>query len=402
MKLGVYDAIRIFFICMFRIMHEMVKEAVSVKGKKHSFKWYMAVVLASCSAFYYAGTSYAEESRASSFGVYQVNIETISEGDNLKFEYPVVTGIDGFDQNIVDAVNQHFYEEAVNMMAEEGENLRNAAEELKEYNPEAAAVVCAEVTCESVYLDGDILSVEQFYYSYYGGVHGYNYPFGTTYDLRTGGELTMGGILGCDETTAQNAVVEAYRKDIIGKVENITEEDIRGCFDLMEYWVQPEGMYVNIAPYNVASYAAGQQQAIVTPEILSAVQNGTTEAEMITVINGIQAPASDFILPYSSIRTITDEDLKKLEGASVEEEHYRSQLAINEILARYGYVFHPENGGASKEAYDQFNGKTWYEQAKACCPSDSANEMLYTYLSSIELDNVNIICEWQKVHNCYY
>ncbi|MCI6869035.1 MAG: YARHG domain-containing protein, partial [Lachnospiraceae bacterium] len=172
--------------------------------------------------------------------------------------------------------------------------------------------------------------------------------------------------------------------------------------DLMEYWVQPDGMYVNIAPYNVASYAAGQQQAIVTPEILTAVQNGTTEDEMITVINGLQAPASDFILPYSSVRSITDDDLKKLEGASVEEEHYRSQLAINEILARYGYVFHPENGGASKEAYDQFQGKSWYEQAKAYCPSESANEMLYTYLSNIELANVNRICEWQKVHNCYY
>ena len=68
-----------------------------MKGKKHSFKWYMAVVLASCSAFYFAGISYAEESQKASFGVYQVNIETISDGDNLKFEYPVVTGIDGFD-----------------------------------------------------------------------------------------------------------------------------------------------------------------------------------------------------------------------------------------------------------------------------------------------------------------
>ena len=123
---------------------------------------------------------------------------------------------------------------------------------------------------------------------------------------------------------------------------------------------------------------------------------------MITVVNGIQAPASDFIFPYSSTQTLTDSDLTKLEGSSVEEEHYKSQLAINEILARYGYVFHPENGGASKEAYDQFNGKSWYEQAKPYCPSDSANDMLYTYISSTELNNIDIICEWQKVHNCYY
>ena len=37
MKLGVYDAIRIFFICMFRIMRETVKEAMDVKGKKTFF-----------------------------------------------------------------------------------------------------------------------------------------------------------------------------------------------------------------------------------------------------------------------------------------------------------------------------------------------------------------------------
>ena len=364
-------------------------------------------------------------------GVFQASVSTIQEGEHTSFDYPVLTGIDGFDQSIVDAINQYFYNDAYSTAVEEAQSLAEMEEEVREYNPEAAQYLTSEAKCSSIYIDGEIYSVVLDYYTYTGGAHGYSFPDGTTFNLRTGEELTMGGILGCDEATAQEAVVEAYRKEIIGQVENITEESIRSCFDVMSFWKQAEGMYVNISPYNVASYAAGHQTAVVTPEILEAVKNGAagngdaaqangaagngdaaagngadaagaSAAATITVAGGIAAPESDFIFPFSSERLLTDADLTKLEGADVEEEHYRSQLAINEILARYGYVFHPENGGASKEAYDQFNGKDWYEQAKAYCPSDSANEMLYTYITATELDNINIICEWQKVHNCYY
>ncbi len=358
--------------------------------------------------FWSGNTVRAEESFS---GIFQASVSTITQGDYVKIEYPVLTGIDGFDQSVVDKINHHFYDEASQRAQEEAENMNEMAADVREYNPEAASHLTYEMTCGSLFIDGEIFSVRQDYYSYTGGAHGYGFPMGTTFNLRTGEELTMGGILGCDEATAQEAVVKAYWKEIIGQVEDVTEEDIRSCFDIMEYWAQAEGMYVNIAPYYIAAYAAGQQTALVTPEIVAAVSGNSslsggilseTPVEMITVVNGIQAPASDFIFPYSSTQTLTDADLTKLEGASVEEEHYRSQLAINEILARYGYVFHPENGGAAKEAYDQFNGKEWYEQAKPYCPSDSANEMLYTYITSTELNNIDIICEWQKLHDCYY
>ena len=399
--------------------------------------------------FWSGNTVRAEESFS---GIFQASVSTITQGDYVKIEYPVLTGIDGFDQSVVDKINHHFYDEASQRAQEEAENMNEMAADVREYNPEAASHLTYEMTCGSLFIDGEIFSVRQDYYSYTGGAHGYGFPMGTTFNLRTGEELTMGGILGCDEATAQEAVGEAYWKEIIGQVEDVTEEDIRSCFDIMEYWAQAEGMYVNIAPYYIAAYAAGQQTALVTPEIVAAVSSGRSSGngtgfengadsgnsavsgsesgaqgisldapgvesgaiidsaagaaempvEMITVVNGIQAPASDFIFPYSSTQTLTDADLTKLEGSSVEEEHYKSQLAINEILARYGYVFHPENGGASKEAYDQFNGKEWYEQAKPYCPSDSANDMLYTYITSTELNNIDIICEWQKLHDCYY
>lgn len=378
-------------------------------GEKKRKRRMTAIIAASficisemAAGFWSGNTVQAEEAFS---GIFQASVSTITQGDYVKIEYPVLTGIDGFDQSVVDKINRHFYDEASQRAQEEAENMNEMAADVQEYNPEAASYLTYEMTCGSLFIDGEIFSVRQDYYSYAGGAHGYGFPMGTTFNLRTGEKLTMGGILGCDEATAQEAVVKAYWKEIIGQVEDVTEEDIRSCFDIMEYWAQAEGMYVNIAPYYIAAYAAGQQTALVTPEIVAEVSSGTssgTPVEMITVVNGIQAPASDFIFPYSSTQTLTDADLTKLEGASVEEEHYRSQLAINEILARYGYVFHPENGGASKEAYDQFNGKEWYEQAKPYCPSDSANDMLYTYITSTELNNIDIICEWQKVHNCYY
>lgn len=382
--------------------------------------------------------AYAEETVQAALtafaGVFQAETQTEVSGDFVRFEYPVLRGIDGFDQEVVDSINSHFREEAVSTAKSEAENLEEIRQEILEFNPEAANSLVYEVTCDSIYLDEAIFSVMQFHYTYSGGAHGYSFPIGTSFDLRTGEELSMAELLGCDEATAQEAVVEAYREHIIGQVENITEESIRDNFDIMEYWKTADGMYVNIAPYNVASYAAGQQQALVTPEIVSRVSggasadgqdsvsagsstdgrssisvNGSTageaasaSGESITVIGGIQAPASDFIFPHSSTSLLTDDDLMKLQAETVEERHYLSQLAINEILARYGYAFSEAQGGAAKEAYDQFEGKEWYEQAKPYCPSASANEMLYTYISDTELENVDIICEWQKENGCYY
>lgn len=207
--------------------------------------------------------AYAQESAQTAFaGVFQAETQTETCGDFVKYEYPVLRGIDAFDQAVVDSINSHFREEAVSIARSEAENLEASRQEILEYNPDAANSLAYEVTCDSLYLDSGIFSVMQFHYTYSGGAHGYSFPVGTSFDLSTGEELSMAELLGCDEATAQEAVVEAYREHIIGQVENITEESIRDSFDIMEYWKTADGMYVNIAPYNVASYAAGQQQAL--------------------------------------------------------------------------------------------------------------------------------------------
>lgn len=124
-------------------------------------------------------------------------------------------------------------------------------------------------------------------------------------------------------------------------------------------------------------------------------------ASTVEVYYGLTASTEDFIFPYSSTLVLTDADLTILEADTVDEEHYRSQLAINEILARYGYPFDPEKSETSKDAYDQFAGLDWYEAAKAQCPYSKGAEVLAN-MNSVEKQNVSILNEWQKAHGCYY
>lgn len=364
-----------------------------------------ALMMGSC-----FGTSLAEaEEDTPVSGVYTVAIEKM-EAQYASAEYPVVTGVEGYSQESLDTINAYFKEQAEQAIAEQEPLLEETLEELKEIGSDSQ--VGYEITCDHIYLDGDLLSVMQYSFGYWGGAHGYGYRIGHSFDLASGAELSMGELLGCDEATAQERVVNAYRQDIIGQVDMITEDAIWNAFGDMAYWRIEEGMVVDIPQDVVACYAAGPQTVLVPLDgsaggsysrIMEGLETENEDADdTITVINGIQADASDFIFPYSSTVLLSEEDLTRLEGGSVEEEHYKSQLAINEILARYGYVFYPENGGASEEAYNQFAGKAWYEEAKAYCPTDSANEMLYTYINDTELENVERICEWQKAHNCYY
>lgn len=339
---------------------------------------------------------------------YRVELKKYAAGEKATYECPVITVISGMDQEVIDSVNQEFYGTAEATLIEYAEMIQDSEANLAEYNPEMIDSLVYEGTFENIWTTSTVVSVKLSHYCYLGGAHGSYYSMGYSYDLTTGELLSMGELLGCDEDTAKTAVVAAYREHIIGQVEQITEESIIGAFDLMEYWVENDGLHVYLEPYAVASYAAGPQEAVVTNELVNAVRNGEVpqissgSSDMISVISGIQAPASDFVLPMSSERALTWDDLTVLDGATVEEDHYWSQLAINEILARYGYVFNPNQGGSALEAYNQFEGKGWYEQAKAYCPSTSANEMLYTYITATELDNINLICEWQQVHDCYY
>lgn len=78
------------------------------------------------------------------------------------------------------------------------------------------------------------------------------------------------------------------------------------------------------------------------------------------------------ILPMSSERLLTDEDISGLDT-------YQIQMAINEIYARYGYVFQDP----SMAAY--FEEQSWY------VPADNGKSISYSDLTSIETQNIEFL-----------
>lgn len=123
--------------------------------------------------------------------------------------------------------------------------------------------------------------------------------------------------------------------------------------------------------------------------------------EYVAVKYGLQAPVTDFMFPYSSERLLTQAELDSMVDASVEVMHSRSQLAINEILARYGYSFDPNKSDTARDIYNRVAGKDWYQQAQQQCGYSDANSLIAD-MNSVEKDNINLINEWQQQHGCYY
>lgn len=121
------------------------------------------------------------------------------------------------------------------------------------------------------------------------------------------------------------------------------------------------------------------------------------EEETITVVGGIQAPVSDFIFPYSSTSLLSDSELNNVLYSSDESvRKSKSQLAVNEIFARYGYVFQSDSATA-QDARNQFNDKDWYQQARDESPSPYDWNVLHAnYLNDVEKENIKRINAWQS------
>ncbi len=117
----------------------------------------------------------------------------------------------------------------------------------------------------------------------------------------------------------------------------------------------------------------------------------------IELYNGNSAPAADFIFPYSSTDLLSDVDLEQLNDSSNTARKSKSQMAINEIFARYGYTF---SGGTdtSKEAKKKFESKSWYRTAQKSCPSNNSGILQGTYMNSTEQKNIEKIVAWQKAN----
>ena len=124
--------------------------------------------------------------------------------------------------------------------------------------------------------------------------------------------------------------------------------------------------------------------------------------ETISCYNGVQAPADEFVFPYSSQRYLTQAELNTLIGnGDPDYMHMRSQLAINEIFARYGYTFVKDTATA-QDARDHFEGRDWYVTLQGMCPTNNSGDLNNYYMNAYEQANIRVLNEWQMDMGVYY
>lgn len=122
----------------------------------------------------------------------------------------------------------------------------------------------------------------------------------------------------------------------------------------------------------------------------------------ITVYGGIEAPEEDFIFPESSSEYLTMERMDEVLGSDDEyTRHKLSQLAINELLARYGYTFTADRQTA-QDARDAFEDKGWYQAVQRINPSNDYETLLNSYFNTYEKANFRALNDWQKANGVWY
>lgn len=170
-----------------------------------------------------------------------------------------------------------------------------------------------------------------------------------------------------------------------------------------------------IAIYTIIAYLQGRQPSFLVCIMIGlltfAANNMPSPLTKPTVIKtdksvivygNIKAPAEDFLLPESNSEYLSQERINKVLASENQVTQIRqSQLAINEMLARYGFEFTKSNSVTADEARKKFNGKDWYQQIKGTLPSNV--ETLYNvYFSDIERTNFDALNAWQKANDADY
>ena len=122
------------------------------------------------------------------------------------------------------------------------------------------------------------------------------------------------------------------------------------------------------------------QQVTPEPTQEAAVQEQHREAEVNDAETASDTENSDYVIPDSSTRYLTNTDLTGLS-------EWQMRIARNEIYARHGRIF------KSDDLADYFASKSWYT------PSVSADQFDNSYLNAIEIENLKLITAYEKAHN---
>ena len=111
-------------------------------------------------------------------------------------------------------------------------------------------------------------------------------------------------------------------------------------------------------------------------------KGATATKEWVTINQDIKAPATDFLFPESRDEYLSQDRINEVLASNDQETRIRrSQLAINEMLARYGYEFKKQNSKTADDAREKFSGKDWYQRIKGEYPSDA--KQLYTFAQGV-------------------
>ena len=131
-----------------------------------------------------------------------------------------------------------------------------------------------ETTFSSIsYNDGNIINILQSGYDYYGGVHGMPYIESYVYDLKTGERLYLSDLIDISEDEFDELVLEYITVHMNETQEYYWDgydETVRNYAGLDEsnFYLTDTGVTVYYAPYMLASYAAGFQEAEIPYERL--------------------------------------------------------------------------------------------------------------------------------------
>lgn len=137
--------------------------------------------------------------------------------------------------------------------------------------------------------------------------------------------------------------------------------DMQAFYDGYEEF-QAQKVLQNVEKEPMGDTAAGDSQPVETAEVAE---------------SGNELDTSEYILPYSNTRYLTEEDVKGLGKDEI-------RIALNEIYARHGRIFQSEDLNA------HFSSKSWYE-SKYSAEEFSAVES--SIMNDYEKKNIEFLAE---------
>ena len=188
--------------------------------------------------------------------------EMIQAGDYVTVEYPVFLG--GEYQEAVQRLNERVKSEAERIALEQETEMNSFLAEAEEMDMDIS--VSFERSLKNVYIEGSMIYVEQFDYSYTGGAHGLAALTGINYDLKAERELSMEEVLGCSEESAVEAAAQAFSRTELVQEGIITLDQVRENLDEAAYCMTEEGLHIVFPQYSLGAYAIGMPEAVVTEQ----------------------------------------------------------------------------------------------------------------------------------------